>query len=103
MDFNDVMHDTLRQENIKLVEANAELTNRIRLLQEVNSDILEELFKMSRDNKELVQQLNNLCKELDGLKAVKICNDVRHDGSIRVRNLMCCFNRAHKQTETAHS
>lgn len=85
MDFNNVMHDTLRQENIKLIQANAELTNRIRLLQEVNEDIFEELSKMCRDNKGLVQQLNNLRKELDGLKTVKICNDACD--SIRVRNL----------------
>ena len=41
MDFNNVMRDTLRRDNIELLKANAELTNRIRLLQEVNEDIFE--------------------------------------------------------------
>ena len=87
MDFNNVMRDTLRQENIKLIKANAELTDRIRLLQEVNGDIFEELLKMRRDNEELVQQLNDLREKLNDLKTVKTCNDARHDDSIRVRNL----------------
>ena len=85
MDFNNVMRDTLRRENIELIKANAELTNRIRLLQEVNEDIFEELSKVCRENEELVQQLNDLREELGYLKTVKICNDACD--SIRVRNL----------------
>ena len=89
MDFNNVICDRLRQENIELIRDNAELTNRIRFVQDVNRAILEELFKVCRENEELVQQLKDLREELDGLKTVKTCNDVCHDDS----------NRACKQTE----
>ena len=79
MDFNNVICDRLRQENIELIKANAELTNRVRLLQGVNEAILEELLKMRQANKGLVQQLNNLREESDDLKYY--------------------FNRAREQTE----
>lgn len=93
MDFNNVMRDTLRRENIELIKDNAELTNRIHLLQDVNRAILEELFKVCRTNEELVQQLNDLREELDDLKTAKICDDVHHDDSICIHKQIEHYER----------
>lgn len=107
MDFDNVMFDTLRQENIKLTKANAELSSRIRLLQGMNEATLKEFFKMRQANEELVQQLEDLREELDDLKIVKICNDGRHEDSIRardrrIRNLQCYLSRARKSRNDWH-
>lgn len=107
MNFDNVIHDALRQENIKLAKANAELSSCIRLLQGMNEAAHEEVLKMRQANEELVQQLDALREELDDLEIVKICNDARHDDSIRVRdrrirNLQCYLDRARKSRDDWH-
>ena len=76
MNFDNGIHEALRQENIKLAKANAELSSCIRLLQGMNEAAHEEVLKMRQANEELVRQHDALREELDDLKrALKRAED----------------------------